>query len=39
MQIALTDLQLDHLYLVHPHKESFPLAENITAMGLDQLYK
>ncbi len=34
MKIAMQDLQLDHLYLVFPGKEAFPLAEKITAHGL-----
>lgn len=35
MQIASQDLKLDHLYLIYPGKEVFPLSENITAQGLD----
>ncbi|MBS1987431.1 ATP-binding protein [Candidatus Dependentiae bacterium] len=34
MYISLQDLDLDHLYLVYPHHETFPLAEKITARGL-----
>lgn len=34
MQIAIQDLKLDHLYLVYPGKEIFPLSERITAQGL-----
>ncbi len=34
MLCALQDLRLDHLYVVHPHPETFPLAEKITALGL-----
>jgi hypothetical protein len=37
MRIALVDLQLDHLMLVYPGKEAFPLADKITAYGLDGL--
>ncbi|MBX9830856.1 ATP-binding protein [Candidatus Babeliales bacterium] len=37
MSIALEDLNLDHLYLVHPHKDSFPLADKITALGISDL--
>lgn len=37
MHIALQDLKLDHLYVVHPHMETFPLAHNVTAMGMDVL--
>jgi uncharacterized protein len=34
MMSALNDLKLDHLYVIHPHKQTFPLAEKITAQGL-----
>ncbi len=34
MRIALEDLKLDHIYVVHPGEEKFPLAKNITATGL-----
>ncbi|MBU0676884.1 MAG: ATP-binding protein [Verrucomicrobia bacterium] len=34
MHAALTDLKLDHLYLVHPGADRFPLSGNITAIGL-----
>jgi len=37
MNIALQDLQLDHLYLIHPHQISFPLADKATAVGLEKL--
>jgi len=37
MHIALADLQLDHLTVVYPGKETFPLAEKITAQGLESL--
>lgn len=37
MRIAINDLQLDHLYVVFPGEESFPLSENITAAGLVSL--
>lgn len=33
MRIALEDLMLDHLYLIYPGKDEFPLAEKITASG------
>ena len=39
MRIALTDLKLDHLTVVYPGKETFPLAENITAQGLESIAK
>lgn len=35
MMIAMEDLKLDHLYVIHPHGGSFPLATNITAQGLE----
>lgn len=34
MRIALTDLRLEHLYIVHPGTLSFPLDERITAVTL-----
>jgi len=34
MHIAINDLNLDHLYVVHPATARFPLTENITAIGL-----
>lgn len=34
MRIAESDLALDHLYVVHPGKHTFPLTENITASTL-----
>ena len=34
MHIAEADLGLDHLYVVHPGKHTFPLTENITASTL-----
>ncbi|MFH0898316.1 MAG: ATP-binding protein [bacterium] len=37
MQIALADLQLDHLTVVYPGKETFPLAEKVTAQGLESV--
>jgi predicted AAA+ superfamily ATPase len=35
MKIACNDLKLDHLYVIFPGKQSFPLTEQITACGLD----
>lgn len=35
MRIAIQDLQLDHLYVIYPHNDTFPLDEKITAQGLD----
>ena len=37
MRVAEHDLQLDHLYVVHPGKQSFPLSENISATTLPDL--
>lgn len=37
MRIALQDLALDHLYVVHPGEHEFPLDESITAMPLPRL--
>jgi predicted AAA+ superfamily ATPase len=34
MHVAIADLSLDHLYIVHPGKHSFPLSETITARTL-----
>ncbi len=34
MHIAMKDLNLNHLYVVHPSADQFPLTENITAIGL-----
>lgn len=35
MHIAINDLKIDHLYVIHPGAERYPLAEKITALGLD----
>ena len=35
MRIALEDLQLSHLYVVHPGQGRFPLADRISAIGLE----
>ncbi len=37
MHIATTDLQLDHLHIVHPGKHSFSLTEKISASPLPKL--
>ena len=37
MHIAFDDLNLDHLYLVHPHAHTFPLSKTMTAVGMDTL--
>jgi len=36
MQIALTDLELDHLWVVYPGNDRYRLAKNITALPLQQ---
>jgi len=37
MRTACADLNLDHLYLVHPHAQTFPLSETMTAIGMNTL--
>lgn len=37
MKIAISDLKLDHLYVVFPHNQSFSLADRITALGLETI--
>jgi hypothetical protein len=37
MHIALSDLKLDHLYIIFPGQVSFPISDQITACGLDKL--
>jgi hypothetical protein len=37
MRIAEADLKLDHLYVVHPGKHTFALAETMTAATLPDL--
>ena len=37
MKIAFQDLKLDHLYVIFPGKATFPLAEGITAQGLESM--
>ncbi|MDI1250257.1 MAG: ATP-binding protein [Lacunisphaera sp.] len=37
MRIALADLKLDHLWVVHPGTHRHPLAERIEAIGLAEL--
>lgn len=37
MRIALTDLNLDQLIVVHPGVRSFPLAHNVQAVSINQL--
>ncbi|MDX2345965.1 MAG: ATP-binding protein [Legionella sp.] len=35
MHQALSDLALEHLYIIYPGKRSIPLGDKITALGLD----
>jgi predicted AAA+ superfamily ATPase len=37
MRVALHDLALDHLYIVHPGEHEFPLDKSITAITLPRL--
>ena len=37
MGVALADLRLDHLYVVHPGKHTFPMTDQITATSLPAL--
>lgn len=37
MNIALNDLELEHLYLIIPSNEKFKLSENITCLGIENL--
>ncbi|HSC25216.1 MAG TPA: ATP-binding protein [Candidatus Babeliales bacterium] len=37
MRIALVDLKLDHLIVVYPGAQTFPLSENITVYGLEKI--
>jgi uncharacterized protein len=37
MQVALADLRLEELFVIHPGKESYPLAANIRAVALADL--
>ena len=39
MHITLSDLDLDHLYIVHPGENSFALTENISAITLPGVLK
>ena len=34
MHIAINDLGLSHLYVIYPGKEAYPVAENISVVGL-----
>ena len=35
MHIAMTDLKLDHIYVIYPGEIAFALSDRITAYGLE----
>ncbi len=37
MRSALTDLKLKRLYVVHPGNETFPLSEDVSAVGISRI--
>ncbi|NTV74972.1 MAG: ATP-binding protein, partial [Holophaga sp.] len=37
MRVALEDLRLDHLWVVHPGHHGFPMADRVTAVPLPEL--
>ena len=37
MQVTVSDLQLDHLYVVYPGDRQFPLSKEVTAMPFAEL--
>ncbi|MBX7255116.1 MAG: DUF4143 domain-containing protein [Candidatus Hydrogenedentes bacterium] len=37
MQSALKDLQLEHLWVVHPGDRAYPLAQNVTTIPLTHI--
>jgi len=39
MKITLHDLALDHLYVIHPGRGTFPLHEKITVVSLEEFLK
>ena len=39
MRIALQDLKLDHLFVIYPGQNKFPMADKITAYGLEAMVK
>ncbi|MEM7055643.1 MAG: DUF4143 domain-containing protein [Bacteroidota bacterium] len=38
IRTALDDLQLDHVSIVYPGSQSFPLASNVSVLSIQQLY-
>jgi predicted AAA+ superfamily ATPase len=39
MRVAITDLKLDHLFIIYPGIEVFPMDEKIIAYGLNSISK
>ena len=37
MRLAIAELDLDHLYVVHPGSESFPLSDTVTAVAASRV--
>jgi hypothetical protein len=37
MAMALQDLSLDALYIVYPHRVSYPLADKVFVVGIEDL--
>jgi len=37
MRIAVTELSLDHLWIVYPGNEAYPVTEKISALPLKKL--
>ena len=37
MSIAIKDLKLDHLFVIYPGKQSYPIDQNIQAIGIFDL--
>ncbi|WP_457575652.1 ATP-binding protein [Desulfomarina sp.] len=37
MHIAINDLGLSHLYVIYPGKDSYPVADNISVVSLDEV--
>ena len=39
MRVAVNDLALDHLFIVYPGKETYPVDEKITVISLGKIYQ
>lgn len=37
MRSALTDLKLQRIYVVHPWNETFPMSEDVSAVGISRI--